>query len=307
MNNLPTVLLVDSNAELREATGDLLAALGCKVIAAPRAEEALRVLESGAEGVDLIVADVPQVAGGTAEIRELCSRGGERGVVLMSSAAEEPALRRALAAERPRFVRKPFSARDLGRAVEQALAAGPRRSLPAGREAEVVPPARKRPVGAWVVPAWAVAAAGLAIVGTGFWLWTVEPALPPLPEPVAATARRGASVELDAPRGEIRELPAELRFQEVAGAGSYKVRILGVDERVLWESEAAAAPVALPLEVRASLHEGVVYYWRVEALDAEGEVMARSRPVKFRVTPGRAGGAIVEKVPERRKVVRHEA
>ncbi len=294
------MLLVDGNADLREATGDLLEALGSRVIAVPRADEALRILDSGTAAVDLIVADVP-LAGGVAEddgmeqMRELCSRSGDRGVVVMSSVAEEPALRRALAPVEARFLRKPFSAAELALAVEQALASGPRRSVPAGREA-APPPSRSATT--WGGPAWGVAA-GLAVAATGLLLWTAAPpAPPPLPDLAASTARRGASVELVAPRGEIPELPAELRFEEVAGAGSYRIRILRVDDRVLWQSEAAASPVGLPPAARAALDAGVVYYWWVEALDAEGKAVATSRRARFRVTPEPGGESRLEKERE---------
>ena len=132
---------------------------------------------------------------------------------------------------------------------------------------------------------WASAAA-LVLVALAGWL-ALREAPPRLAAPSAQpVVLRGAAVELFEPRGDVASAPAELRFGAVAGAARYRVRILEVDDAVLWEQELATAEAPIPAEVRARLGEAVMYRFQVEAFDAHGARVAVSTATPFRIVPG---------------------
>lgn len=95
---------------------------------------------------------------------------------------------------------------------------------------------------------------------------------------------RGGVIEELAPAGELTEPPETLSWEPVAGAESYRIELLAVDDRVLWEGEAAAPPAPLPHAVMP-LSSAVAYGWRVEAIDREGRVIATSARTTFRIRP----------------------
>jgi hypothetical protein len=94
---------------------------------------------------------------------------------------------------------------------------------------------------------------------------------------------RGGEVEAVSPLGEVAEIPRQLRWVPVAGAGSYRLRVTAVDGAVLWEGTAPAPPALLPADVAGRLHRAVLYTWDVEALDPSGARLASSEPVHFKV------------------------
>lgn len=128
------------------------------------------------------------------------------------------------------------------------------------------------------------AAAALLVIGAGLGYRASQSPDPALPAPEIGVMRSG-EVEAVAPVGELAEMPAELRWVVTDGAASYRVQITAVDDSVLWESTAPAPPVRLPAEVATRLHRAVSYTWTVEALDPNGERLAVSEPVPFKVRP----------------------
>jgi hypothetical protein len=58
-----------------------------------------------------------------------------------------------------------------------------------------------------------------------------------------------------------------------------------VDGVVLWRGTAAGPPLPLPGGLRRQLHPAVAYAWSVEAVGEDGEVLAASGRVRFRVAP----------------------
>jgi hypothetical protein len=110
---------------------------------------------------------------------------------------------------------------------------------------------------------------------------TPEPILPTPPE--MGGVMRGSEVEVLTPVGDVAEMPTELRWVPKGGAAFYRVRIIAVDDTVLWEGTALAPPARLPEEVAGRLHRAVLYTWTVEALDASGAPLAVSEPVRFKV------------------------
>jgi hypothetical protein len=96
---------------------------------------------------------------------------------------------------------------------------------------------------------------------------------------------RSAGIETLAPEGELEEIPGELRWEPWQGAHAYQVRLVAVDETVLWQSTVSAPPARLPKAVTGRLHRAVTYTWTVEALAPDGSVLAAAEPVRFRARP----------------------
>lgn len=134
---------------------------------------------------------------------------------------------------------------------------------------------------------WAqrLAAVLLVALGLGLLLRMRSDGPPPLPAPAAETVQRGTDLAVVAPRGELAEMPRELRWEAAEGARSYRVAVRGVDGSALWERTVADSSVRLPDDLLRGLHAGVSYTWTVEALDEQGRRLAVSQPVPFRVRP----------------------
>jgi hypothetical protein len=130
-----------------------------------------------------------------------------------------------------------------------------------------------------------LAAAAVLVLAAGLALRTYYSPEPPLPAPETGGAVRSAEIEALAPRGELEDIPRELRWNPWKGALSYRVRLIAVDGAVLWEARISAPPARLPDEAAGRLHRAVSYTWAVEALGADGSVLAASEPVSFRTKP----------------------
>ncbi|HEY4588988.1 MAG TPA: hypothetical protein VII86_07160, partial [Thermoanaerobaculia bacterium] len=96
---------------------------------------------------------------------------------------------------------------------------------------------------------------------------------------------RGGEIETISPVGDAAGIPTELRWNPRAGAASYRVRLLAVDDTVLWEATVPAPPARLPAAAQGKLQRAVSYLWSVEALDAAGARIAASETVRFRIRP----------------------
>lgn len=138
---------------------------------------------------------------------------------------------------------------------------------------------------------WArLAAAAAVAMGIGLAIDTLYvPA--PAPPPATGVVRSGA-IEALAPVGEVGELPHELRWQAVPGAVAYRVRLETPAGDALWQGELRGSGdltgrMEVPAETRASMRRAVTYRWVVEALDAQGRVLAASEPTTFRAAPER--------------------
>jgi putative zinc finger protein len=132
---------------------------------------------------------------------------------------------------------------------------------------------------------WRLAAAAILVLGAGLLFQLSRSGAPPLPSPGTETVVRGGEVEAVSPVGEVPAIPTELDWKPRPGAASYRVRLVAVDDTVLWETTVPAPPVRLPAEVSGQLHRAVVYTWTIEALDASGARVASSEPIRFRARP----------------------
>lgn len=132
---------------------------------------------------------------------------------------------------------------------------------------------------------WKIAAAVVLLLGGGLLFRLANPGAPPLPAPVAGGPVRGGELEVVSPVGDAAGIPSELRWNPRPGAAGYRVRLLAVDDTVLWETTVPAPPARLPAEVQGKLQRAVSYQWTVEALDASGARLASSETARFRIRP----------------------
>lgn len=130
-----------------------------------------------------------------------------------------------------------------------------------------------------------LAAAAVLVLAAGLGFRTFYRPEPPLPAPETGGAVRSAEIETLAPRGEVEEIPGELRWNPWKGAHSYAVKLIAVDGSVLWEAKVSAPPARLPSDVAGRLHRAVTYTWTVEALGPDGSVLAAAEPARFRARP----------------------
>lgn len=139
-------------------------------------------------------------------------------------------------------------------------------------------------------PAALLAAAALAlVVGLGLHTFESRPGAgsgdaPPLPPPPPAGVERGTAVSGLAPVGDLDAPPDGFTWSAAEGAESYRLTLLAVDDSVLWRVE-VGEPRAEPEADVIRLSPAVTYSWTVEAVDAAGQVIARSERVDFRIRP----------------------
>jgi two-component system cell cycle sensor histidine kinase/response regulator CckA len=119
------ILLVEDEAMVRAVAERALTRKGYEVLTAANGEEALAVLDSLPEGVDLLISDVvmPMMDGPTL-VGHARERFPDLRIIFMSGYAEEQ-LRRSIDVAGVAFLAKPFSVQDLSDKVRQELARRP--------------------------------------------------------------------------------------------------------------------------------------------------------------------------------------
>jgi len=124
LHGVETVLLVEDQTEVRRLAGRMLRDLGYTVIEAASGPEALEQLRASGQQVDLVVTDVvmPEMDGGPF-IEAVRDALPHVAVVYMSGYGDHELLRHGVLNGGAPFVRKPFTAQELGRKVRQALEA----------------------------------------------------------------------------------------------------------------------------------------------------------------------------------------
>lgn len=127
----------------------------------------------------------------------------------------------------------------------------------------------------------AAAAVLVAVVGVG----VRSQFAPPLPELTEDVVTRSTEVAVVAPRGDVPAPPERLEWRAVDGAASYRLTVVDVDDRILWEGTAESASIAAPEALLAQLRPFVTYGLRVEALGGDGARIAWSDRVPFRIVP----------------------
>ena len=129
-NGTERVLVVEDEEAVRKITRRVLQGRGYEVLEAASGEEAIRISESTADPIDLLVTDVvmPRLNGPELATRLLVSRPGLK-VLYLSGYADDAVFRHGILDSSAKFLQKPFSADALARTVRSVLdAAGePRR------------------------------------------------------------------------------------------------------------------------------------------------------------------------------------
>ena len=120
-----TILLVEDEAMVRAVAERALSRKGYEVLTASNGEEALEVLETRPEGVDLLISDVvmPTMDGPTL-VGHARERFPNLRIIFMSGYAEEQ-LRREISVPGVAFLPKPFSVQELAEKVRSALSRSP--------------------------------------------------------------------------------------------------------------------------------------------------------------------------------------
>jgi hypothetical protein len=120
-------------------------------------------------------------------------------------------------------------------------------------------------------------AAAVAVAALGVGMFEHKPRLM---EPHGAQTFRSEEVSVVEPVGDLDVAPSAMRWQPVAGAASYEVRVTEVDRALVFIGQSAAPTAALP---RRLLVPGKPLFWQVTAKDAAGNVLAQSAPQRFRL------------------------
>ena len=117
-----TVLVVEDDALVRDATLRLVEEMGCKSFAAKNGADALAQLERQ-ELVDLVLTDVsmPGDLNGVALSKEIKRRYTGMPVILMTGYAQSELELQGVADENTPWLQKPITADELARAIEQSL------------------------------------------------------------------------------------------------------------------------------------------------------------------------------------------
>jgi signal transduction histidine kinase/ActR/RegA family two-component response regulator len=117
-----TVLLVDDEPSVREVCGDLLEALGYRVLRAASGEEALAVHTEYGREVDVVILDIGMPGmGGRRALRELKRIDPAARVIVASGYADAVHGADMIAAGARAFLEKPYRAVTLARALREAL------------------------------------------------------------------------------------------------------------------------------------------------------------------------------------------
>jgi hypothetical protein len=127
--------------------------------------------------------------------------------------------------------------------------------------------------------ALAAAAVLAVVVGAGYWAHDRQPNVL---RPVDDQQYRSTMIEGLYPAGDLKAAPTTLRWEPLANASSYAVRIMEVDQRVLWQAETVRPQVTLPAELVAQFVPGKSLLWDVKARRGNN-VVATSGTQRFRV------------------------
>jgi hypothetical protein len=132
----------------------------------------------------------------------------------------------------------------------------------------------------------AAAAAAVIVIGTGYWFENREPSIDT--QLGGETIYRTSKLEAIAPLGDVPEAPHALQWTAVAGANAYTVRILEVDQTLLWSADTSGAAITLPADVIARFAPGKTLLWDVTARRGSN-VIASSGMQRFRVALSPSG------------------
>jgi len=128
---METILLVDDESDVRDLARDILTAKGYRVLEAGGGEEAVRVVQSHGEPIDLLLTDVvmPRMQGNELAARLGTLRPGVR-VLYMSGYAQPILGDDGTLQDGVLLVEKPFTETGLLASVDHAVHAAPQGGTP---------------------------------------------------------------------------------------------------------------------------------------------------------------------------------
>lgn len=276
------ILLVDDNTSLRNFSAEVLTAAGHRVESADDGTSALRAFERltpEEESFDLLISDYDMPGlDGLALCDRLRARRADLPVLIISSLCGSGTLahRRDVAC-----LSKPFSQQQLLDALPRAMEPIREVSVPPSAGPDVPRPGAR----GWPLALSVAAMLALVVAVSGFEVRNLLFGAPSLPDPAAVQVSRSTHLQVSSPQGVLPSLPSEARWDPVDGAQEYLVTFESIDGRPLFTSTHRETQWPLPIELRQVLVDHVAYHWQVEAVDASGNVIARSPKTRFRVLP----------------------
>jgi PAS domain S-box-containing protein len=117
-----TILLVDDEDGLREATGEYLENCGYKVLTARNGKEAIEIADAYKDGISLLISDIvmPKVSGRSL-IEHVRKTRPATNVLVISGYADDAVIRSGIYLETTCFLQKPFSFQVLGAKIRSLL------------------------------------------------------------------------------------------------------------------------------------------------------------------------------------------
>jgi hypothetical protein len=134
----------------------------------------------------------------------------------------------------------------------------------------------------WLTPA--TAALALALVVTGVTIELRQGRQPRLDTTVGgADVLRSSAFAVLSPVGDVKEKPAEIRWEPSPNATRYRVQIMEVDHRQLWSIETATPRIDLPASVEDLIVPTKTLLIQIGAFDASGNKVAESEIARFKL------------------------
>ena len=94
---------------------------------------------------------------------------------------------------------------------------------------------------------------------------------------------RSGRFAVTSPIGDLENAPTQLRWEAVAGAATYHVRLLEVDGTEIWSADAAAPGLEIPAALAPTLAPGRAFQWDVAARDSAGRNLASTNLQSFHI------------------------
>jgi len=98
---------------------------------------------------------------------------------------------------------------------------------------------------------------------------------------IASQQLRSQQLRGVAPLGQVASTPGQLKWEKVAGAVTYEVRLMEVDHTSIWESRVPEEHAVLPADTVRKILPGKRLLWEVKALGPSGSQIADSGTLVF--------------------------
>jgi hypothetical protein len=94
---------------------------------------------------------------------------------------------------------------------------------------------------------------------------------------------RSSAITILSSMGDLRERPAEIRWEAVPNAVRYRVQIMEVDRAELWSADATSPRIVLPPTVEIFIVPSKTLLVQIAAFGASGQKIAESETMRFRL------------------------